>query len=533
MIKSYRDFELWIQGDIEKGYTVRANVSGGGSVPSCPFVFSCHELFGRWSDNARRQSFNERDVQTLGEGLFNTLFPPQIAKFWAGARHSLREEEGLRVKLHIESPELMNLPWELVFEAEYIGLRLRFPIVRYLALPDLPRPLFVQPPLRVLVFVSQPKGTLPLDPGAELAKIRQALAQSSEQVELQVCDLAGRDELLTRLRQGYHVLHFIGHGKFEDGEGYLILEDLEEHSSHVSASSLAQVVADSSLRLVVLNACETSMVGAQNVFSGVAHQLVRVGVPAVVAMQLAVSEKCAAAFSHGFYGALANGWPVDAAVQEGRRSIMNALENDWKRCAEWAIPTLYMRAPEGVIFRLEKERAGDDGAYERLAQTLEQVAEYNRKLQEWKELHHLLQDHLVTLRPLLSAIDLIYYKVETWSEVQKERIASSWNDYERELDSLQLFAEHRATHISHTPFRGHEEHLQGDPWVLDFIQMERTIGALLDEQNIKGLRKRARLGELRKQAYQLYSICTRHLNVVDSRIRLTADKIDDVLSGAL
>jgi len=71
--------------------------------------------------------------------------------------------------------------------------------------------------------------------------------------------------------------------------------------------------------------------------------------PAVVAMQLAVWDRSAVAFSRDFYGALAGGWPVDAATQEGRRGIMAELGEDWNKRIDWAIPTLYMRAPDGVI----------------------------------------------------------------------------------------------------------------------------------------------------------------------------------------
>jgi hypothetical protein len=89
-----------------------------------------------------------------------------------------------------------------------------------------------------------------------------------------------------------------------------------------------------------------------------AHQLVRSGLPAVVAMQRHIKDSLAVAFSRGFYGALANAWPVDAAVQEGRRGIMAALGNDWQGRIDWAIPTLYMRAPDGVILDLRGRPAG-------------------------------------------------------------------------------------------------------------------------------------------------------------------------------
>jgi hypothetical protein len=288
-------------------------------------------------------------VQAVGEALFNALFPMPLLKLWAGVVGGLKEGEGLRLALHIGPPELMNLPWELVLAEEYIGLRLRFPIVRHLDLPQPPQRLAIEPPLRVLVVVSQPLDSPRLDTHTELDAMRQALAPRSDLIQMDVLDHARRTELLARLRKGYHVLHFIGHGKFENGEGYLVLEDSKERSDQASASLLGQLVVDSNLRLVVLNACETSVTGSDRALGGVAHQLVKAGLPAVIAMQLDISDQAATAFSSEFYGALADGWPVDAAVQEGRRGILNIHGNDWHKYVDWAIPTLYMRALDGVI----------------------------------------------------------------------------------------------------------------------------------------------------------------------------------------
>jgi hypothetical protein len=82
--------------------------------------------------------------------------------------------------------------------------------------------------------------------------------------------------------------------------------------------------------------------------------MVKGGMPAVVAMQLAIADDTAVAFSREFYGALAEGWPVDAAVQQGRRGIVAELGQDWIGHVDWAVPTLYMRAPDGQILGIVK-----------------------------------------------------------------------------------------------------------------------------------------------------------------------------------
>jgi hypothetical protein len=347
--RTYKNFDLRIRGSAAAGYTVEAAVADGGSVLPLPLNLPRDEEFQHRLEGVLNQITSEEDLRALGQALFSALFPTNIVKLWASAKGSLKDGAGLRLRLHIAPPEFMVVPWELVYEEEYLGLRPRFPVVRYLDLPDPPEPLAVQPPLRVLVAISQPQDVRLLQVDAELDSIERALETLKDKVEMDVLEPASRAELQARLRQGYHVLHFIGHGLFDGKKGYLVLEDSERRSDPMSASLVGKLVADSNLRLVVLNACQTGAAGREGAFSGVAHQLVRAGMPAVVAMQLAIADQAAVAFSREFYGALADGWPVDAAVQEGRRSIMAALGNQWNERIDWAIPTLYMRAPEGVI----------------------------------------------------------------------------------------------------------------------------------------------------------------------------------------
>ncbi|MFC2036760.1 CHAT domain-containing protein [Chloroflexota bacterium] len=358
--RAYKNFDLRLRGSSAAAFTVEAAGPDGGSVPPQPLTLPPDEPFRRQLGRVLLQTTSGDEMRGVGQTLFKALFPPHILKLWSRSVGGLGEEMGLRLRLHIGPGELMTLPWELAFEEEYVGLRRRFPIVRFLDLADPPKPLAIQPPLRVLVAVSQPKDVRPFDVDAELANIRSALGQLSDGIEMDVLRNARRDELLARLRQGYHVLHYVGHGVFEGGTGHVILEDPDGRSDPVSALLLGHMVADSDLRLAVLNACETSSIGPEgafgpdSAFGGVAHHLVKGGIPAVVAMQLAVTDQTASAFSRGFYGALADGWPVDAAVQEGRRGIMTMLGSEWAGFVDWAIPTLYMRAPDGVILRIRR-----------------------------------------------------------------------------------------------------------------------------------------------------------------------------------
>ena len=62
-------------------------------------------------------------------------------------------------------------------------------------------------------------------------------------------------------------------------------------------------------------------------------------------MQFEITDQAAVVFAQEFYSALADNYPVDAALTEARKAIF-ARGNK----IEWGTPVLYMRAPDGRIF---------------------------------------------------------------------------------------------------------------------------------------------------------------------------------------
>jgi tetratricopeptide (TPR) repeat protein len=153
-----------------------------------------------------------------------------------------------------------------------------------------------------------------------------------------------------------HIFHFIGHGGFDRNadQGLIALADEDGLSALMHATELGRLLADhDSLRLVLLNSCEGARGGEQDIFSSTASILVRRGIPAVVAMQYAITDRAAIEFSRAFYEALADGLPVDAAVSEARKAISLAVANT----IEWGTPVLYMRSPQGIIFQMPDSRS--------------------------------------------------------------------------------------------------------------------------------------------------------------------------------
>lgn len=305
------------------------------------------------------------DVQgaDVGQTLFDMLFSePETSRALAECMTEAKASKaGVRLKLTLNTrdqgvADLARLPWELLHDDskyKHFALRPDFPIVRYL---EVPKPFAVdrfEPPLRILAVSANPRNDLALD--RERDNLATALATVPD-VELTFVERATIQRVAEAMAQAQtagrpvHVVHYMGHGDFQHGRGVLLLhqdgggEDPVEAEAFVTAMQAAGDV-----RLVFLNACNTAQSdasGASDPFSGVASSLVFEGIPAVVAMQRPVPDAAAIVLAKHFYACVAKGVPVDAAVSEGRRQMFFAN----RASLDWAIPVLFMRSPNGLLF---------------------------------------------------------------------------------------------------------------------------------------------------------------------------------------
>ena len=227
-------------------------------------------------------------------------------------------------------------------------------LIRHVDAPYTPKPLEVQPPLRILGLVASPREYPALDVEAEQENLRRALAkpQAAGQVELAWAPDASWDTIQELMLNGtWHILHFVGHGDFDlrTGEGALALVGPDGRADRVEAGRLTNLlsVASPTPQLVVLNSCSSGQSGAHDLFSSTAAALVHGGINAAAAMQFSVSDIAAVKFARGFYAAIAVGRPVDEALRSGRIGIRGSPGT-----LEWVTPVLYVRGGITQLFKL-------------------------------------------------------------------------------------------------------------------------------------------------------------------------------------
>ncbi|GAA2154676.1 CHAT domain-containing protein [Humibacillus xanthopallidus] len=297
----------------------------------------------------------EVSVQSTGAKLFDAIFVGEVAATYRSSRAVAADRgSGLQVRLRLGAPGLAALPWEMLYDRDSQAYLCRQePLVRQVTGEHALDALAVKPPLQVLAVVSSPRGLAPLDVAAEREHLEEALDQHvrSGRVRLEWVENATWAELHERLLQRpWHVLHFIGHGSFDDAadEGVIALVGADGRADFVTASSLADLLHEASPtpRLVVLNSCESGASSSDDPFSGTAAALARSGIQSVAAMQFTISDRAALAFARGFYTALANGRTIDEAMRSGRIGILGL----GRGTLEWVTPVLYVRGQDTRLF---------------------------------------------------------------------------------------------------------------------------------------------------------------------------------------
>ncbi|WP_257455530.1 CHAT domain-containing protein [Archangium lipolyticum] len=311
----------------------------------------------------------DAELARLGDELYEAICPPgrvrEVLTLSLGSVlfSSDEQQQRLRLFLHFDPCDselawLAEFPWDVlrippVSPTRHAALDQRLSIVRSLDVTQPSRLPTFDSPLRVLLVRAGARGYGGLQYQAEQDRITDALSSISG-VQCESLDMPTRQELRDKLRVFLpHVLHFIGHGKVDEdtGSGWVYLRDEQGEPAPLRAQDIAELFSGrpTAPRLVVLNACQSAR-GTLSVHGhgSVAGALVSGGAAAVIAMQFAISDRAAMAFTAAFYTRLAERAPIDDAVTEGRLAMRSKVPDSF----EWCTPALYMRAgAAGVLLQ--------------------------------------------------------------------------------------------------------------------------------------------------------------------------------------
>lgn len=300
----------------------------------------------------------ESTLLEIGGQLFGALFHGEIRDLWLEAVGDLDSGGRVRIRLTLLNGELSYLPWEILADPgrrRVLAANPRLALIRtqnQIDFVPVVRNLSQSLPIRILLaLVDDPEGKRRAE---EAQAVREVLTPlQPRQIQLEV--MSGRislENLRKRLEEDSpDLLHIATHG---DSDALLMWEEGEP--IRVTGTQLAAMLEPFlRLRLVFLNACLGARSRKETPRSSLAHRLLQVGIPAVIAMQFEIEENAAVAFSTHLYRSLVEGecaGSIDRAVSAARDHLFISSPDS----LDFATPILWQNIRDGFIFRFDEPR---------------------------------------------------------------------------------------------------------------------------------------------------------------------------------
>lgn len=362
----YFDLEITIEKKVGENYPIRissnkkGHTSGSMSLNLDEFQ---EALLSLGDDDAKLD-----DVKKVGTLLFEKLFQDKVNNIYQQSIGQINadKEEGVRISLRIDPPEIAALPWELIYDEDrdsFLAMSVETPLTRYLEVFEPIRELATEPPIKVLLVIPNRSE---LDDEGEKKIVVAAIEELQKRIPVKIKIIEGTvtqkkiDQAL--LEDKYHIFHFIGHGKFSKDKACLIINNEAGKDDELSSFPFSLYFESyPSIKLIILNSCKGAKLSPTQPLVGMAPELIKKGVPAVVAMQYSIPDDVAVVFADGFYRKLCasvDRGRVDMAVSHARKRICQEYEDTY----DFAIPVLFMRSDTGIIFSFpaDEETVAED-----------------------------------------------------------------------------------------------------------------------------------------------------------------------------
>jgi hypothetical protein len=324
----------------------------------------------------------ETRMAELGVELFRAVL--EKTPLWAEVRHQLGDT---RIEISTGVKEASSIPWELLRDPEAdVPLALRARAFVRATHDAVQRPKLPQSdggPIRVLLVICRPRGRRDVAFRSVAKRLLEGLRES-EAVRLEVLRPPTYEQLARMLRDAkargepYHLVHFDGHGVWSEhgprpgAHGYLVFENpaLDENQQPVDGPALGNLLAETGVPALVLNACQSAYahpparpvaVAPDNpheltrAFGSLAQEVMDAGAAGVVAMRYTVLVETAAQFMADLYGRLVQGDTLGEAVTFGRKQLhaqpLRGIGFEPTKLQDWVVPVVFEAGPVELFLR--------------------------------------------------------------------------------------------------------------------------------------------------------------------------------------
>ncbi len=345
-----------------------------------------------------------QQLPAWGQALFDAVWHDRAAQRLLNAFQD-SQEPGRLLTISAEHPSILALPWELLHDSAPGGTFVLHEHPRLSIRRRMPgatggrRTARVQSKaqLRLLFVISRPSGASFIDPRADAQAVLEAVqAEAPGAVEVEFLRPATLAGLVKRLEDTtlppVDIVHFDGHGVFDrhghiatpqarqetrstpetdllrtadlqpgPNTGYLLFEQDDGRTHYVAAPLLGDMLHRQQVAMVVLSACQSAMLGdSAEPMGSVAVRLTATGIPAVLAMTHSVLVSTTRQLFGEFYGQLARGQAIGAALdtarralyrQPGKHMVTRGTERVRLHLHDWFVPALYQMGQDVALLQ--------------------------------------------------------------------------------------------------------------------------------------------------------------------------------------
>lgn len=258
-----------------------------------------------------------------------------------------------RLKISSNSPAIDDLPWEWLNDGtgKPFALRPEIRIMRSVPVRLAVPPVSIEPPLRVLLILTNPKDEKLLVGYLEIDAVRSQI--KDPYYDLRILDEPTVDALSEALKFEPHIIHYIGHAGVSLGEGNLILHDYNNRTYWINVAELERLL-PLSVKLLCLSTCFTARNYQILGLPRLAHASVSYGLPTTVTNRYPVEGPGVSKFWEVFYRSLGlHKGNVNEAFHEAQQSVAETFGMK----ADWGSFSLVIRDQTAEVIIIEEGKA--------------------------------------------------------------------------------------------------------------------------------------------------------------------------------
>ncbi|MEH1847858.1 MAG: CHAT domain-containing protein [Nostoc sp.] len=279
----------------------------------------------------------EEDLDIVGKALYNLVFREDLGSKFEAWYQALTQGERFRLRLDIQAPELISVPWELLRDDKQFLVRRGVSIARFIGNASKEDVNLDFKKMKVLIVSASPNNNS-FDENEYIEPVKTLFEKYGIQLDILTGENATRQGLYEILGENkYDLFHFVGHGTFAKDNGKVIVINQQGNSASIRGNDLSDWLCKSGVKFAFFCSCQTGITSQENTFNGVAYSLVGTGIPTVVAMQYNFPQEEAKTFVKSFYNKLLRSESIDQSMEFAR----NALPYEE---VSWCIPVLYSQS---------------------------------------------------------------------------------------------------------------------------------------------------------------------------------------------